>query len=82
LSRRNYGLSAESSALFGWAFVPTFIAVVYTQLTVMLFDDVKRTEPFARLAKPSATAPKASRTVLEMPRHWWTTLAHGFNKGY
>ena len=79
-SRSNNGLSPEVSAMFGWKFAPTLIAVVYTQLTVILFDDVKRTEPFARLAKPPATTPKASKTILETPRQWWTTLAHGLNK--
>lgn len=39
--------------LFGWRFTPTLIAVLYAQMTVILFEDVKRTEPFARLAKAS-----------------------------
>lgn len=66
--------------MFGWKFAPTLVAVFYTQLTTMLFDDVKRTEPFARLAMPASNFPSASRTILEAPRQWWITLAHAFNK--
>jgi hypothetical protein len=66
--------------MFGWKFIPTLIAVIYTQLTTILFDDVKRTEPFARLARSAGSVPSASRTILETPRTWWVTLAHGFNK--
>lgn len=79
-SDKNHGLSPETSAIFGWKFAPTLVAVLYTQLTAMLFDDIRRTEPFARLARPSDSIPKASRTILETPREWWTTLAHGFDK--
>jgi hypothetical protein len=66
--------------MFGWRFVPTLIAVFYTQLTTMMFDDAKRTEPFARLARPGDVIPQASHTLLETPREWYKTLAHGFRK--
>lgn len=55
-SRSNHGIGGDdgsSMVLFGWRFTPTLIAVLYAQMTVILFEDVKRTEPFARLAKAS-----------------------------
>jgi hypothetical protein len=77
-SEKNAGLSAEDSAITGWKFVPTLMAVVYTQLTVMLLNAMKRTEPFARLARSKPDVPAARHTLLEKPRPWWTTLVHGF----
>ncbi|KAF1960031.1 hypothetical protein CC80DRAFT_590362 [Byssothecium circinans] len=79
-SDNHNGLSAESSAVLGWKFVPTLMAVVYTQLTTMLFDDVKRTEPFARLGIRDGQIPSASQTILDTPRLWWIALKHGFNR--
>jgi hypothetical protein len=79
-SNKNNGLSPATSAIFGWKFAPTLVAVIYTQLTTILFDDVKRTEPFARLARSTGSVPSASRTLLETPRAWWVTLVHGFQK--
>ena len=79
-SQKNNGLSPATSAVFGWKFAPTLIAVLYTQLTTVLFDDVKRTEPFAQLARPVSRVPSASRTILEIPRAWWVTLVHGLQK--
>ncbi|KAL5393093.1 hypothetical protein PMIN06_001716 [Paraphaeosphaeria minitans] len=46
----------------------------------MLFNDIQRTEPFARLARPHGSVPPASRTILEGPRQVWTAFAHAFNK--
>jgi hypothetical protein len=66
--------------MLGWKFVPTLLAVIHTQLTTQLFDDVKRTEPFARLACNNSQVPSASQTILETPRLWWVTLSHGFGK--
>jgi hypothetical protein len=77
-SHKHNGLSSEASATFGWKFIPTFIAVLYTQLVTMLLDAVKRVEPFARMAR--AEPPEAKYTVLEKSRPWWTTLFHGFHK--
>jgi hypothetical protein len=79
-SHRNNGLGPAISAIFGWKFAPTLIAVIYTQLTTILFDDVKRTEPFARLARPAGRVPIAARTILETPKAWWVTLVLGFQK--
>jgi hypothetical protein len=74
-SQRHYGLGADngsSAIFFGWRFTPTLLAVLYTQLTVIFFEDAKRTEPFARLAKAPAHGATARGTVLEPPREWWS----------
>jgi hypothetical protein len=79
-SHNNNGLVPEDSAMFGWKFVPTLCAVIYTQLTAVIFSTMKRTEPFARLAKPLECIPVARYTLLEKSKPWWTTLSHGFQK--
>jgi hypothetical protein len=66
--------------MFGWKFVPTLIAVIYTQFTAVILSTLKRTEPFARLAKPLECIPVARYTLLEKSKPWWTTLSHGFQK--
>jgi hypothetical protein len=79
-SHENNGICSESAAVVGWRFAPTLVAVLWAQLITMLFHDIQRTEPFARLARPPEAAPPASRTLLEGPRQVWTTFAHAFNK--
>jgi hypothetical protein len=81
LSATNHGLGnndGSSILLFGWRFTPTLIAVLYVQLTAMLLDDVKRTEPFARLA--TAGGSKASSAILQAPGAWWNALSDGFSR--
>lgn len=78
-SDQHDGLSTESSAVLGWRFVPTLLAIVYTQLTTMLFEDVKRTEPFARLGVRDGKTPSALYTILDTPHVWWVTLKHAFH---
>jgi hypothetical protein len=56
-SNKNDGLCSEDSAMPGWKFVPTLIAVLYTQLRAMIFDAVKRTEPFAKMARTNGRIP-------------------------
>jgi hypothetical protein len=80
VSHKNNGLCAEDSAIAGWKFVPTLIAVTYTQLTATILVAVKRTEVFARMAKPMDKVLVARYTLLEKSKPWWTTLAHGFQK--
>lgn len=46
----------------------------------MILGAVKRTEPFARLAKPIKQVPVARYTLLARSKPWWTTFAHGFQK--
>ncbi|KAJ5684327.1 uncharacterized protein N7477_000672 [Penicillium maclennaniae] len=80
-SSTNYGLGPDdgsSALLFGWRYTPTMISVIYVQLTAMLFDDVERTEPFARLARPDGA--DASSSVLHSPGPWWVSLHDGFAK--
>jgi hypothetical protein len=80
-SSTNYGLGPDdgsSALLFGWRYSPTAITVLWIQLTAMLFDDVKRTEPYARLARPEGA--KALVSILETPSPWWITLYRGFAK--
>ncbi|CAN9250628.1 unnamed protein product [Alternaria alternata] len=40
-------------------------------MTVILFEDAKRTEPFARLAQAPSEGVSAYGTVLQTPRAWW-----------
>lgn len=80
-SSTNYGLGPDdgsSALLFGWRYTPTLITVIYVQLTTMLFDDVKRTEPFARLARPEGA--ESSSTILYSSGPWWVTLYDGLAK--
>jgi hypothetical protein len=79
-SHKNNGLGPESSAMPGWKFIPTLIAVIYTQLTAMILGAMKRTEPFARLAQPLGRIPISRYTLLEKSKPWWTTLSHSFQK--
>ncbi|CAI6337537.1 unnamed protein product [Periconia digitata] len=77
-SSTNFGIGKDdgsSSILFGWRFTPTLIAVLYTQSIAILFEDLKRTEPFARLAKPPPEGASAYGTVLQTPKAWWAILA-------
>jgi hypothetical protein len=74
-SKGNHGIGVDngsSAILFGWRFTPTLVAVLYTQMTVILFEDVKRTEPFARLANAPSGGAKAYGTLLQTPRAWWS----------
>lgn len=43
----------------------------------MLLEDVKRTEPFARLARPGGSSAKT--TIFQAPMAWWTALASGLS---
>lgn len=79
-SHKNNGLGSVDAAIPGWKFVPTLLAVIYTQLTAVILGAVKRTEPFARMAKPESRVPVARYTLLEKTKPWWTTLAQGFQK--
>jgi len=77
-SHNNNGLCAEDSAMPGWKFIPTLIAVVYTQLTGIILGAVKRTGPFARMAETNGRIPVARYTLLEKAKPWWKTLHRGF----
>jgi hypothetical protein len=79
-SHKNNGLGLESSAVPGWKFIPTLLAVIYTQLTAMILGAMKRTESFARLARPLGHIPIPRYTLLEKSKPWWTTLSHSFQR--
>ncbi|KAJ5888389.1 hypothetical protein N7495_008430 [Penicillium taxi] len=78
-SSTTYGLGSDngsSAMLFGWRYSPTMIAVIYVQMTAVLLNDIKRTEPFARLARPEGANAEAS--ILHSPGPWWVVLYDGF----
>jgi uncharacterized membrane protein len=50
----HHGLGKDDGSVgrfFGWRYMPTLIAVLFTQALVMIVEDVKRTEAFARLSQ-------------------------------
>jgi hypothetical protein len=82
-SQSRYGLCDKEDVIFGWQFLPTLVAVLYTQLTVLLFEDVKRTEPFARLADSKVRDKRkgvcARLTILQASKSWWAILKDIFS---
>jgi len=62
-SQKNKGLWTVQNTgifLFGWRFMPTTFAVIFTLLTMLMVRDIKRTEPFARLSRPDGASAGAS----------------------
>ncbi|KAF1974355.1 hypothetical protein BU23DRAFT_531901 [Bimuria novae-zelandiae CBS 107.79] len=57
---------------FAWRYVPTIIAVLYAQCCIMVAADVKRTEPFARMAHPDRI--ECQHTLLYVPKPWWKSV--------
>ncbi|KAJ5693135.1 hypothetical protein N7462_002558 [Penicillium macrosclerotiorum] len=47
-------------------------------MTAVLMEDLKRTEPYARLARSMGA--EASTSILKVPGAWWSTLYDGFAK--
>lgn len=45
-----------------------------------LFDDIKRTEHFARLAYRNSHTLSACQTILKTPQLWWITISYGFSR--
>jgi hypothetical protein len=68
----------SSAILFGWRFTPTLVAVLYSVLPWMVFNDARRTEAFAQMSY-AAGAPAAT-SILKRPEHWWKVLAVSFKK--
>jgi hypothetical protein len=60
--------------MVGWKFVPTLLAVAYTQLLRMLFIDLERTEPLNRLDVSATAGASAWETILRTPQSWWNIL--------
>ncbi|KAI3325397.1 hypothetical protein HD806DRAFT_490219 [Xylariaceae sp. AK1471] len=79
VSSQNSGLIDDNGSraiVVGSKFVPTLLAVAYGLLVMVLLDDVKRTEPFARLASPLGTTAKLSLTWTADT--WWSALFRSF----
>ncbi|KAI1174675.1 hypothetical protein F4777DRAFT_553044 [Nemania sp. FL0916] len=73
ISLRNSGLVEDNGSraiVVGSKFVPTLLAVAFGLLATILLDDVKRTEPFSRMASPSGATGKESLTWVAGA--WWT----------
>jgi hypothetical protein len=80
VSGRQHGLGNDDGSgglLFGWRFTPTVIAVIYAHLVSMVFNDFRRTEPFARMAQ---RATPASSSVLQAPQAWWKMFAQSLSR--
>lgn len=69
-------LDGSYSILLASKFVPTLLAVLFVLSLSVLLDDVKRTEPFARLA--SATGAPANKSLTWKAGPWWTALSRSF----
>lgn len=79
ISTRNLGLVDDNGSggiVVGSKFVPTTLAVIYVLCTSILLDDIKRTEPFARLASPSGALTESSLTWTADA--WWDALFGSF----
>lgn len=62
-SQKNQGLGMVQNTgifLFGWRFTPTIVATVYTLLTMSVVNDIKRTEPYAKLSRPDGASADSS----------------------
>lgn len=80
-SATHYGLWDDNDSaitFFGWRFAPSLFAVIYVQMTAMLLEDVKRTEPFARMARPGGAL--GASTILQSSGAWWNALFDGISK--
>ncbi|KAJ3553960.1 hypothetical protein NPX13_g10748 [Xylaria arbuscula] len=60
----------------GFRLVPTLFATIYVFLSSTILDDIKRTEPFARLASPDGAPADLSVTWSADP--WWKALISSF----
>jgi hypothetical protein len=78
---KHHGLGKDDGSLgllVGWRYVPTLIAVLFTQALVMVAEDVKRTEAFARMAQSQPV--KVQHTLLYTPRVWWKSVFEGSSR--
>jgi hypothetical protein len=77
-SARHDGLRRDTDTaalLFARRFLPTILAVVLTQVLVIVSSDIKRTEPFARLARPGE--PDVKHTLFYKSKPWWSSIRDG-----
>ncbi|KAI0527709.1 hypothetical protein F5B22DRAFT_15 [Xylaria bambusicola] len=75
ISWRNSGLVTDDGSgivQIGSKFAPTLLATIYVFLASILLDDVKRTEPFARLSSPFGA--QADLSISWTADAWWDAL--------
>jgi hypothetical protein len=80
-SNKNHGLGNDDGStrlLVGWRYTPTILAVSFTQAVVQTAEDIKRTEAFARMARPEPV--QAYFTLFYIPRVWWKSVFEGFSR--
>lgn len=80
-SARNHGLGRDDRSaglLIAWRYTPTILAVLFTQSVAMIYEDIKRTESFARLARPGQTDP--SYALQYVPKAWWKAVLEGCSR--
>jgi hypothetical protein len=53
--------------------MPTLIAVLFTPALVIIAEDVKRTEAFARLSQIEPLT--AKHTLFYIPKVWWNNVS-------
>lgn len=78
-SAKHNGLRKDTDTaalLMARRYLPTILAVFFTQVVVMISNDIKRTEPFARLARTEQLG--VEHTLLYTPKAWWSTISEGF----
>jgi hypothetical protein len=81
-SATHHGLGKDDGSVgrfFGWRYTPTLIAVLFTQALVMIAEDVKRTEAYARLSQTEP--PTAKHTLFYIPKVWWKNVYPQRNSG-
>jgi hypothetical protein len=81
-SATHHGLGKDDGSVgrfFGWRYMPTLIAVLFTQALVMIAEDVKRTEAFTRLSQTEP--PTAKHTLFYIPKVWWKNVYPQQNSG-
>lgn len=77
-SVHNHGLRQDTDTpglLIVRRYLPTILAVFFTQAMVMISNDIKRTEPFARLARSEQF--DVEHTLLYTSKAWWSTFREG-----
>ncbi|KZM27144.1 uncharacterized protein EKO05_0004684 [Ascochyta rabiei] len=79
-STHHYGLTTNNGSLgqfIARRYVPTVLAVLFTLAVTMIAEDVKRTEPFARMASPQPVT--ANHTLFYVPKVWWKSVFTGLS---
>lgn len=63
---------------FTWRFLPTTIAVIFSFMVMMLRNDIRRTEAFARLSRPGGAT--AESTLFLSNGVWWNDTREAWSK--